>query len=302
MRVILSVFLAPLLAVAAVPELSSDRFDFTETLWIYHMVDGGGIIYQAPIEYHPENSGSLGSVIVYEALDQYMAELGDPHKPEFFIQPGEEQPILDKFVFVTGVSQKTYLLKENWLGDGKKWVPMHPEDYEKLRSMIDSRRAGHGNLNPVEALEKFTAEVHSSGQQDVPPAWQPVQAHQEETPAEDSANNERVSHGSSEPPVVNDSHQRENDPINEKNLKGQSDDSGPTVSHSDGITEKQLSKDQGASVEDGESDNASPDQPLGAAGTVGATGADKLKNGKWKLVVILSVLLLCYFLYVRKKH
>ncbi|WP_027330714.1 hypothetical protein [Marinimicrobium agarilyticum] len=292
MRVILVVFLAPLLAVAGVPDSSSDRFDFTETLWIYHMVDEGGVVYQAPIEYNER----VGSVIVYEALDQYMAELGAPHEPEFFIQPNEEQPVLDKFVFVTGVSQKTYLLKDHWLGDGKKWVPMHPEDYKKLRSMIDSRRAGHGNLNPVEALEKFTEEVHSSGQQDVPPAWQPVQEHQEETPTEESANNQRPSHGSSEPPVVNDSHESENDSIDEKSLKGQSDDSGPTVSRSAGIAEKRLSKDQEVVIEDGKSHSASPAQPPGVA------AADKLKSGKWKLVTIFSVLFLCYFLYARKKR
>ncbi|WP_027330712.1 hypothetical protein [Marinimicrobium agarilyticum] len=298
MKAIIAVLLVPLSAVAGVTDSSSDRFDFTETLWIYHMVDEGGIVYQAPIEYNER----VGSVIVYEALDQYMAELGDPHEPEFFIQPSEEQPVLDKFVFVTGVSQKTYFLKDHWLGDGKKWVPMHPEDYKKLRSMIDSRRAGHGNLNPVEALEKFTEEVHSSGQQDVPPAWQPVQEHQEETPTEESANNQRPSHGSSEPPVVNDSHESENDSINEKSLKGQSDNSGPTVSHSDGIAEKRLSKDQEASIEDEGSPNAPPDQPLGAEGADAATGADELKNGNWNLVAIFSVLFLCYFLYARKKR
>lgn len=300
MKAIIAVLLVPLSAVAGVPDSNSDQFDFTETLWIYHMVDGGGIIYQAPLEYHPEQSGSLGPVIVYEALDQYMAELGDPHKPDFFIQPGEKQPILDKFVFVTGVSQKTYLLKENWLGDGKKWVPMHPEDYKNLRRMIDSRRAGHGSLNSVESLEKKTAEVHASDQQDVAFGWPPVQEYQEESPAEDSARNERPSHGRSEPAVVNDSHQSENDSINEKNLKGQSDDTGPAVSHSEGITEKRLSKVQGESIDDEESHSASPDQPLDAAGA--DTGADELKNGKWTLVAIFSVLFLCYFLYSRKKH
>lgn len=49
MRVILAVILAPLLAVAAVPESSSDRFDFTETTWIYHMVDEGGIVYKVSL-------------------------------------------------------------------------------------------------------------------------------------------------------------------------------------------------------------------------------------------------------------
>lgn len=174
-----AVLLLSLSAEDGAPESGANEFDFRKTIAIYHMVEGGGIIYKRPWEYYEKH----GFIIVYEALDQYLAELENPLNQNF-MQP-DGLPMLDEFVFVNDVAQKTYVLKEYWFGDGENWVPMSHGDYMKLRSMIDDRRDLGGSVTRTEALSAATAQIHNSAQNaDSAYGWKPDAGHPEESPAE----------------------------------------------------------------------------------------------------------------------
>lgn len=180
-----AVLLLSLSAEDGAPESGANEFDFRKTIAIYHMVEGGGIIYKRPWEYYEKH----GFIIVYEALDQYLAELENPLNQNF-MQP-DGLPMLDEFVFVNDVAQKTYVLKEYWFGDGENWVPMSHGDYMKLRSMIDDRRDLGGSVTRTEALSAATAQIHNSAQNaDSAYGWKPDAEHPEESPAESASSYE----------------------------------------------------------------------------------------------------------------
>lgn len=150
LTMLILVLLSP---IKATSESSDEAFDFRTTMAIYHMVEGGGHIYVRPREYFNRH----GFIIIYEALDQYIVELDNPNNQRF-LDPGP-QPVLDEFVLVNDVSQKSYFLKEYWLGDGENWMPMSRSDYNNLRSMVDKRASG-SRPTPADGLEAYAKEIH----------------------------------------------------------------------------------------------------------------------------------------------
>lgn len=147
-------------------ETNAERFEFRETVAIYHLMGAAGIIYLRPDEYD-ENQGFIR---VYEALDDYLAEF-DSTTGDAFLDP-MEQPILDEFLFVNGSSQKNYFLKEGWIGDGEKWVPMSGSDYKKLKDMIDGRKNVDGSLTDADGLTDFTARIRERAHGNLTPTYQ----------------------------------------------------------------------------------------------------------------------------------
>lgn len=144
------------IATNAVSESASEKFLFKETVAIYHMVEDGAVIYVRPDEYD-ENQGFIK---VYEALDQYLAELSTPGNQSFF--PSEEQPIIGELMLVGRNSEKKYFLKDGWLGDGENWVPMNGSDYKSLWSFVERRRRHPGSVTSMEQMLAFTAAIREA--------------------------------------------------------------------------------------------------------------------------------------------
>ena len=171
-------------------ETNPEQFEFRETVAIYHLMDNGGIIYLRPDEYD-ENQGFIR---IYEALDEYLAEL-DSTTGDVFLNP-VEQPILDEFRFVNGSAQTNYFLKDGWIGVGEKWVPISGSDYKKLRSTIDGRKNLDGSLTDADGLADFTARIHDVAQGNPAPTYQEafVQHHQEKVVSKTVVETHELSH------------------------------------------------------------------------------------------------------------
>lgn len=151
--IIICLFLGALNSSAA---FASDNFRFDQTIAIYHMVEAGGIIYVRPDEYD-ENQGFIK---IYEALDQYLADLQQTQSTAF--SPPDEQPLKSELILVNGEFDKKYLLKEGWLGDGENWVPMDRSDYQILWDLIDGRRNLPGSATAADELAEFTARLQAA--------------------------------------------------------------------------------------------------------------------------------------------
>lgn len=154
---VLSVFSLFALSMEAVSD--PVPFEFNKTVAIYHLTQDGGIIYTRPSEYNE----AQGFIVMYEAMDQYLGELGNPSS-NTFLHP-DEQPVLEEFLLVNGATTKTYFLKEGWLGDGEQWVPMNQDDYAKLTDMIAHRKDLAGSRTSTEGLEEFTSQIHQAARE-----------------------------------------------------------------------------------------------------------------------------------------
>lgn len=135
---------------------ASDNFRFDQTIAIYHMVETGGVIYVRPDEYD-ENQGFIK---IYEALDQYLADLQQRKSTAF--SPPNEQLLKSELILVNGEFDKKYLLKEGWLGDGENWVPMANSDYQILWDFLDERKNLPGSTTAAEELANFTARLQAA--------------------------------------------------------------------------------------------------------------------------------------------
>lgn len=169
MKVISVCFFALLnISVEAFSAPNPERFEFEKAAAIYHLVKDGGIIYLRPNEYNE----AQGFIRIYETLDQYLFELEMLNSNAVFAL--DEQPLIDEFVLVNGTGKKRYLLKDGWLGDGDidKWVPMSPEDYSKLKDVIDERKKIDGSKTTAEGLENFTARIQDAAQENEIPRFE----------------------------------------------------------------------------------------------------------------------------------
>lgn len=158
--IILLLIANPLVVAAAEP--AAEEFKFEQTITIYHMINDSGIIYLRPDKYD-ENQGFIK---IYEALDQYLTELQQPERETF--SPPVDLPLTGKLVFVNGVTEKQYLLKEGWLGDDENWVPMNERDYKTLLSLINGRRNLPGSATGAAELAAFTATLRDANQNGIP--------------------------------------------------------------------------------------------------------------------------------------
>lgn len=87
---ILSILSLFILAMDAVSDSDPVPFEFNQTVAIYHLTQDGGIIYTRPSEYNE----AQGFIRIYEAMDQYLGELGNP-SGNAFLHP-DEQPVIGK--------------------------------------------------------------------------------------------------------------------------------------------------------------------------------------------------------------
>jgi hypothetical protein len=150
-----------LLSVAAA-EYVTEEFKFEQTITIYHMINDSGIIYLRPDKYD-ENQGFIK---IFEAMDQYLTELQQSEREAFL--PPADLPLTGELVFVNGVAEKQYFLKEGWLGDGENWVPMNERHYKTLSSFINGRRDAPGSATAAAELAAFTATLRDANQNGIP--------------------------------------------------------------------------------------------------------------------------------------
>lgn len=269
-----AVLLISLSVERGVPESVPDQFEFRRTIAIYHMVEGGGIIYKRPWEYYEKH----GFIIVYEALDQYLAELENPLNKKF-MQPGG-LPVLDEFVFVNDVSQKTYVLKEYWLGDDENWVPMSHGDYMKLRSMIDDRRDLGRSITRTEALSAATAQIHKSAQDaDSDYGWKRDAEYGAKPPAGSSSSDKNSVERRDAEAVV------DNKPQEVSAKPDKDDGAGAEGVDSASIAEKNPLRDQSTATGSKEGGNPSSDLPQSDTEGVG--------NWRWGAAFIVLIVLSC---------
>lgn len=293
-----ALMLVPLLPVKAISEPSDEPFDYTRTMAIYHMVEGGGHIYVRPRGYHHLH----GFIMIYESLDQYIVELANPEN-QSFMSPGS-QPVLDEFVLVNDVSQKRYFLKKYWLGDGESWVPMSGADYDRLRRIIDGRHTLGSVSTPENGLEKHTKEIHErstlndySGYE-----WEGENVSQDPIWTEAAGPTERESSATEGAETTEDQvdrrldapAQRVNLPKEEKATVGAAapDRQREKPSATSTVREPQPTKEV-LTLDEGEN--------AGSGGTKEALKTEKSESGLWTWISTLFILLLGGFLYIRRK-
>lgn len=280
---------------AASSESSDEPFDFRRTMAIYHMVEGGGHIYVRPREYFNRH----GFIIIYEALDQYIAELENPDNQRF-IDPGA-QPVLDEFVLVNDVTQRSYFLKEYWLGDGENWVPMSRSDYNSLRSMIDDRHASGSVPTPEDRLTISSDRIHArsalndySGYEweaeNVPQErlWTDgddviSESDSEQRPADTSEQRDEEATGT----PTQDEHNEETEERDVPSSRQPDESASTTIVEAPRAVEKRATAESTA--------------PTDSAGAQQAREQEEANGKVWIWFAILSILLLGGFLYSRRR-
>lgn len=139
-------------------ESESELFDFRKTLAIYHLLDDGAIIYVRPEGY----SESQAFIRIYETLDNYLAEL-EQHEIDISINP-DDLPLVDELMFLNWKTQKLYRLKEGWLGDGNRWVPITASDYNKVKATLEVRKNRDESKTGKKDLSDFTKRINGRSQ------------------------------------------------------------------------------------------------------------------------------------------
>ncbi|WP_308368366.1 MULTISPECIES: hypothetical protein [unclassified Microbulbifer] len=119
-------------------------FDFERTLAIVQPTENGYIINQRPASRadYTGNFDRQGFVLLYRTLEPYLYLLQLQEKP----QPSQRGAADWQLIFVNPEATQRYLIGDHWFGDGRRWVNMGTEDYNRLATMLTERL--HAPANP----------------------------------------------------------------------------------------------------------------------------------------------------------
>jgi hypothetical protein len=150
-------------------------FDYSTTWRIIYFQGNSQFVNQRPLDYNPDQ----GFIAIFELLNKYVGNM-HPFGAEVSDEKIESLGIWAQLYLINDATYQELSLGDHVLSDGKGWVTMANEDYEKLSRLLIDRKDKKGDHfdgdkeqalkkllwidNGQDPIEKFDAQYHSASQ------------------------------------------------------------------------------------------------------------------------------------------
>ncbi|HOY24751.1 MAG TPA: hypothetical protein PK002_16460 [Cellvibrio sp.] len=117
-------------------------FDYTKTVWIIHVIEGGGIVYgrPEPEEYDPRQ----GLIYIYEILIKYVYSMQDLNASRL----PNSLNVTHELILMNGLTEQRLLIGEHWISDERSIAVMSEVDYNNLKEWLKKREKNEDYKNP----------------------------------------------------------------------------------------------------------------------------------------------------------
>lgn len=127
---IFAVFLSLFIGKTSAQE-NQQPFDYSQTIWIIHNIDGKGIVYGLPNYNDPRSS----FIIIHKILMKYVNNL-EPFPEATSANDLTPEHIL---ILINDVAEQQLLIGSNWISDGQSIALMNETDFNNVKEILTHR-------------------------------------------------------------------------------------------------------------------------------------------------------------------